>query len=346
MEIDEALILRCYTGEATDEEEIAFRQWFSNSKINRAKAEEIYKIYFASEMHNVSRGVSVEDALKKVSSKIYADSKPTYRAFFHFIRHFQRVAAVLILPLVILSSYLIISAIQKDKEVPIYTEIKTNPGMIGSVTLPDGTTAMLNSNSSIRYPVKFYGKTREVNIQGEVYFSVAHDAKKRFIVHTPDDNVQIKVYGTEFNVDAYPKANQINTTLVKGSIQLGYKDAQDKEHYMMLTPSQQVSYSKRNSSAHYKPTYVQKDIAWKDGAVVLRNTPLKEALWILSKKYDANFIIQDKSILKNSYTGKFTTERLDRILRYFELSSDIHYRLEQRETKEGTVPRLKVFLYK
>ena len=62
----------------------------------------------------------------------------------------QRIAAILILPLIISTIYF---ALKKD---PIeYIEIRTNPGMVAAVNLPDGTKVWLNADSKIKYPVSF-----------------------------------------------------------------------------------------------------------------------------------------------------------------------------------------------
>jgi ferric-dicitrate binding protein FerR (iron transport regulator) len=60
--------------------------------------------------------------------------------------------------------------------------------------LPDGTKVSLNRGSKISYPSTFEGQTREITLQGEAFFDVAHDAQHPFIIHA--QGADIKVLGT------------------------------------------------------------------------------------------------------------------------------------------------------
>src|SRR5205085_12413149 len=84
-----------------------------------------------------------------------------------------------------------------------------------SITLPDGSQAFLNSVSKITYPKNFTGTTREVKIEGEVYFNVTHDAGKPFVVQA--QNSKTRVLGTTFNVKSIP-GKETTVTLVTGKV--------------------------------------------------------------------------------------------------------------------------------
>ncbi|RYG06176.1 MAG: FecR family protein, partial [Chitinophagaceae bacterium] len=82
------------------------------------------------------------------------------------------------------------------------------------LTLADGTKVWLNAASSITYPTRFNAERREVSISGEVYFEVAHDKTKPFIVRA--NQQEVEVLGTHFNISAYPEQENIYTTLAEG----------------------------------------------------------------------------------------------------------------------------------
>ena len=66
----------------------------------------------------------------------------------------------------------------------------------------------LNAGSTLKYPVKFLPKMeRQVFLNGEAFFEVTKDTKNLFVVHTSEVNIQ--VYGTKFNVNAYNAAGQM-----------------------------------------------------------------------------------------------------------------------------------------
>ena len=132
----------------------------------------------------------------------------------------QRAAAVLFIPLLV--TLMVQHWGNDEQELAQMMEIKTNPGMTTSLTLPDGTLVFLNSESTLSYPSCFDGDTRNVNLQGEAYFEVAKNPEKKFIVSTSHQS-QIEVLGTHFNVEAYEKENRVSATLVEGKIGFIYK---------------------------------------------------------------------------------------------------------------------------
>src|SRR5690606_28519622 len=96
--------------------------------------------------------------------------------------------------------------------------VSTPRGGQYQLVLTDGSKVWLNAASSIRFPATFTGKERNVEITGEVYFEVAHNAAKPFIVKI--NTVDIKVLGTSFNVNAYEDESSMKTTLLEGSIKV------------------------------------------------------------------------------------------------------------------------------
>src|SRR6185312_3317341 len=85
-----------------------------------------------------------------------------------------------------------------------------------NLTLADGSKVWLNAASSLRFPTAFTGKERNVEITGEAYFEVAHNAAMPFIVHK--GSTIIKVLGTHFNVNAYDDESSLNVTLLEGGV--------------------------------------------------------------------------------------------------------------------------------
>ena len=102
-----------------------------------------------------------------------------------------------------------------------------------ALTLSDGTRVWLNSETEIRYPVAFGKDRRTVFLSGEAYFEVEKDENKPFYVVL--DDVEVKVYGTSFNVNSYADENYTEVTLVEGHV-AAYVD--DKSYD--LSPSRQL----------------------------------------------------------------------------------------------------------
>ncbi|RYZ95824.1 MAG: hypothetical protein EOP47_25055 [Sphingobacteriaceae bacterium] len=100
---------------------------------------------------------------------------------------------------------------------PVHTlEVAAVNGNVTHITLGDGTKIWLNGGSKLKYPETFRGKLREITIEGEAFFDVAHDADHPFIVHTGDITTQ--VLGTSFNIKAYPDEQLLKVDVVSGKV--------------------------------------------------------------------------------------------------------------------------------
>ena len=103
------------------------------------------------------------------------------------------------------------------------------------IVLSDGTEVWLNAATRLRFPSRFYGKQREVYVEGEAYFKVAKDAAHPFIVHTT--LTQVQVLGTSFNINTY-EAGNVKTALVEGKVLTKSNDGKSME----LTPGYAANY--------------------------------------------------------------------------------------------------------
>ena len=270
--------------------------------------------------------VDTEKALLKVKGKM-SDREVRRTVWWEWT---QRAAAILFIPLLTLFIW------QNWKgdtgEVAEMMEVKTSPGMTTSLTLPDGTIVYLNSESSLSYP-RFNGDFRKVTLSGEAYFEVAKDPEKKFILSTTHQS-QIEVLGTCFNVEAYEQNTEVITTLIEGKVDFMFeKDAGVK--HVFLSPREKLVYDSETDKVRLYKTSGKSELAWKDGEVVLDNTPLEEALWMLEKRYSVKFVIKNEKLKNSSFTGTFTNQRLEKILEYFKVSSKIRWQ-HINDDKDGS----------
>lgn len=170
-----------------------------------------------------------------------------------------------------------------------------------SIKLSDGTQVWLNSESKIKYPVKFIeGEPRKVElVYGEAYFDVSPSSEHngdKFLVF--NDSQEVEVVGTEFNVKAYKDETNIYTTLVEGKVAISIDDKKRN-----LVPGQQLYLDKTNSTLLIKSVDVYNETAWKDGVFSFENKTLKEMMVVLSRWYDVEVIIENKSIENQEFVG-------------------------------------------
>ncbi|MDE6347903.1 MAG: FecR domain-containing protein [Bacteroides sp.] len=311
----EALLPRYCEGIATEEERRLVESWIQESEEHRRIVKQMEMLYLAADTVYVMNKVNTEKALAKVKGKRIGKGKVAWWEWA------KRVAAVLFLPL--LAAFFVQYYGGKGKVVQML-EARTNPGMTTSLVLPDSTVVYLNSESSLRYPSTFKGSNaRKVELSGEAFFEVTKDAKKRFIVATSHQS-QIEVLGTSFNVEAYEDMPDVSTTLIEGKVNFSFQ-SDGRRRQVALKPGQKAVYDSSNGAINLHKTSGETETSWKDGKIIFNNTPLKEALYILGKRYNVVFT-QTNVRLDESFTGTFTSQRLERILEYFRLASGIRWR--------------------
>lgn len=314
----EQRLIEYYEGKLEGETCNEIKEWIASSEDNRTTARRIYSLLLATDIHQVRKEIDIEQALQKVK-----DRKIVQKETISWWKWGQRAAAILFLPLVGLLLWQQ-SLIQQTESMAEMLEIHTNPGMTTRFQLPDGTSVCLNSGSTLKYPSKFTEDTRSVQLSGEAYFEVTPNRKQRFIVYTPDQSA-VEVYGTHFNLEAYPDHPEITTTLTEGKVGFLYKEEGITKR-AMLAPGQKLIYNTSTQHLSHHITSGLSELSWTEGKIIFDNTPLSEALHMLGKRFNVDFIVKDSNLNENRFTGTFTTQRLEKILEYFEISSHIRWK--------------------
>jgi len=163
------------------------------------------------------------------------------------------------------------------------TNILTNPrgSKVIDITLSDGSRVWLNAESSIKYPVIFDGSERNVEITGEAYFEVAHNAKKPFKVRCK--NQIIEDIGTSFNVNGYANEDATRTTLVEGAIDIRFSSSNNKQAVVLKPGQQAVVSDKINVSNNID---IDEVMAWKNGLFQFNKTDTRTVMRQLERWYD------------------------------------------------------------
>jgi ferric-dicitrate binding protein FerR (iron transport regulator) len=163
------------------------------------------------------------------------------------------------------------------------------------LTLADGTQVWLNAESSLRYPVAFSGPERSVEITGEAYFEVAHNAHKPLKVRKAGGDWAVQVLGTHFNVNAYTDEEAVRVTLLEGAVKLSAGQQQGQANNLILKPGEQgVLNSVTLSFSKGDHVDVDAVMAWKAGFFEFSDTELPIILRQLSRWYNINIQYQDK----------------------------------------------------
>jgi ferric-dicitrate binding protein FerR (iron transport regulator) len=177
----------------------------------------------------------------------------------------------------------------------LYNQVKVPVGGEYQLVLADGTKVWLNSDSEIKYPVQFNEEKRKVWIAGEVYFDVAHNKHKPFIVNVKD--VEVEVLGTEFNVEAYHDQNSIVTTLVEGSVKL----IKEKES-VIIKPDQQAIIEEGERQFAVKNVDARNYALWKDGVFYFEEASLSSIMEKLERWYGIKVFYMNQSVKEKRFS--------------------------------------------
>ncbi|WP_293301103.1 FecR family protein [Pedobacter sp. UBA4863] len=203
----------------------------------------------------------------------------------------------------------------------------TPRGGMYAFTLPDGTKAWLNSQSSLQFPSNFDNEpTRKVTLSGEAYFEVAKDDNQPFVVITKMQ--EVKVLGTHFNINAYADEDVSITTLLEGRIDvLNLKSRQRKQ----LAPNQEAIVSNASLLIKKAPS-AENAIDWKNGDFILKEEKLENIMRKLSRWYDVEIVYSNKPQKPVILGGLLSRQKtLLAALRFIETTEKVRFEVEDRK---------------
>lgn len=193
-----------------------------------------------------------------------------------------------------------------------YNIMSTPKGRQFSVKLPDGSKVWMNAASSIRYPTKFTGTERKVELSGEAYFEVTKNRSMPFRVKM-NNGVEVEVLGTSFNLNAYKDEENINATLLEGSVKVvpAFQNL-PSERPVILSPGQQAQIPQGGQQSRpgikiVNDADVDKVMAWKNGAFNFTDVSLKEVMKQLERWYNIE-VVYESTVPKTELTGKMSRD--------------------------------------
>lgn len=252
---------------------------------------------------------------------------------------FQRAAAILIIPLML--SFLAYFYFQSNPSVtPVsFAEIQCPMGVRTKFQLPDGSTGYLNSGSSLKYPVQFIGE-RKVELIGEAFFDVVHNAEIPFHVNTK--NLDIKVLGTTFNVIANEDEQTEEIVLQSGKVDVSSKSG---DQMAVLKPNEQLTLDIEKQTVTKNEVEASQYTSWKEGKLVFRNENMQQVARRLSRWYNVEVIVVGNMLNEYTFHATFVDEPLDEVLKLLSITTPISYSEEKRiSDKDGIYQKRKINL--
>ncbi|MDB5148009.1 MAG: hypothetical protein JWQ57_2029 [Mucilaginibacter sp.] len=205
---------------------------------------------------------------------------------------------------------------------PRYNTIEAPTGGQWEVILPDRSRVWLNAKSSLTYPTYFAGNERKVQLKGEAYFEIAHNAKMPFKVSSREQTVE--VLGTHFDIMAYDDDNIIKTTLLEGSVKIS-SNGQSR----ILVPGEQAQVSDAGTKVTNEID-LEDVVAWKNGYFKF-NDSLENVMRKISRWYNIEIKYANNVDPSLRFGGKISRyKNLSSALKIMELTGNIHFKIEGR----------------
>ncbi len=219
---------------------------------------------------------------------------------------------------------------------PIVSEtVKMNEVIIpygkkSHIVLDDGTVVWLNAGSQLAFPTSFSGRNREVFLQGEAYFDVAHSSGKPFLVNTGD--ITAKVLGTRFNISAYSSDSEVITVLLEGSVAISDNSRGLMKKETILEAGQKASYEKDTKALSVK---LEEDpdfhIAWTDGWFRFSRESLISILKKLERYYNIETVFIEPYVSTDLISGKLDLkDSLEDVMKALSDVAEIDFKIEGR----------------
>ncbi|MDR1273721.1 MAG: FecR family protein [Odoribacteraceae bacterium] len=203
-----------------------------------------------------------------------------------------------------------------------YNTLVVPRGGIYLMTFSDGTRAWLNAETSVRYPVVFEGRTREIFMDGEIFLEVAKDSERPFIVHTATTTT--RVTGTSFNVMAYPGERVTEITLASGKVTVNAGDAT-----LALLPGEQARVD--NASLETTKHAVNRAYytSWRAGLFDFDGMNLEELCTRLGRWYNVDFVFVSPPARSRTFTGAVKRDNnLQFMLDFIEKTSNVRFEIK------------------
>ncbi|WP_295672726.1 FecR family protein [uncultured Mucilaginibacter sp.] len=205
----------------------------------------------------------------------------------------------------------------------VYNTVTTPRGGEYQIVLADGTKAWLNAASSLKFPTAFTGNTRQVEITGEVYFEVAKNKDKPFIVTS--NGAEVEVLGTHFDVMAYNDEPVIKTTLLEGSVKFRKNKAE-----VLLSPGEQAVSAYASGNIKVQKANIGETMAWRDGYFVFQDENIQGIMRKVSRWYNVE-VVYKGNMEDKEYGGKISRyKNISDVLKSLELTGTIHFKVEER----------------
>lgn len=326
--IDKGIIEGYFNNTCTAEEARQVLSWFETSEGRAFLKKKLDSDIDEIEQDQIKSMVSELDSAKLLQSirqRIQLEEEPAHQNKRDTIKIlFKTAASVLVIITASLFYYTAYQPITQEPKRPTPVHYATADDQQKEVTLSDGTTIRLNSNSEIRISNDYLELTRQVELEGEAYFDVSHNPEKPFLIHA--NETKIEVLGTSFNVRTVAEENEVQLAVIEGSVSFSSWEGTLTKESVVLKTGQFAYVDLERHVIDVEEFAVNNYLFWMKGRLVFEELPLKQVCTQLNRLYDVRCDYADVMIGDLKLTADFSGDTLEKTLSVIALSLDITYK--------------------
>jgi len=255
--------------------------------------------------------------IKKQKEELVNEQQPVRKRL--IIPEWLKIAVAVVLTI---SLSWIVFHTKKITEVPATDMhvINVPTGQTVNITLADGTNIWLNSRTTMKYPSVFTGNRREVFLDGEGFFDVAHKPEQPFLVNTRE--YQIQALGTQLNVETYPYNGDFSVSLLEGSAKVTCIEDSTQTIILQTNTMTQLIEGRLEVKNITDFNYYR----WREGLICFNDLPFTDLIEKFEICFGIKIIVQNDRVKNYKLTGKFRhTDGIDYALRVLESNSRFHF---------------------
>ena len=307
--MDKTFLIRYINGESSDQEKSEVIKWIDADPKNLSE----FLVY--RKLHDLAIWQDSPE-----SGLVKDNKKPVFGSARNIVLELIKIAAILICGLLLFRIFF------NEKPLPPVSmqTINVPAGQRAELILADGSHVWLNANTRFTFPTVFDKLQREVAIDGEGYFIVAHNERQPFIVSA--GNYLIKNKGTEFNLICYPGKEKFEVSLLSGAVEIKQKDsgsAIDLIHDQMVVMKDKKLFVSPIKHTGY--------FLWKNGIISFDDEPFPEMVSKLELYFDLKINVENNHILSYRCTGKFRSkDGIEHILKVLQLKNSFTYKIDEK----------------
>ncbi|MDR1402864.1 MAG: FecR domain-containing protein [Tannerellaceae bacterium] len=200
-------------------------------------------------------------------------------------------------------------------------EVAAAKGEKASLTLPEGSTVALNSDSKIICRADFNRRDRALTLEGEAYFDVTHNPEKPFIVTC--EQISVRVLGTRFGIKTYGNEDHISIVLNAGKIRLT-----TPKETIEMKPDDRIVYNKRTQTAICEKVNADDYTGWRQNRLRFENESLETIVKSVSRMHNIDIEFDRPQLKDLRFTGTIDNTNIESVLDAIKLTSLLNYRLE------------------